>query len=234
MAELAIALPRCPCGGEIKTRRSWPPAVSSFYHVAPVGARSKPAWQWFWVWAAFTTLPLWGRDQNAFVRCAACKASLPRCPCGGEIKTGGRSSRRRETVYHVAPVGARSKRSAVWQPSVHEFTTLPLWGRDQNAVTATSTSASSLPRCPCGGEIKTPLPERWRIGRLYHVAPVGARSKQPIETRLIDNGYSALPLWGRDQNALVVSVCAPIFIAHCPCGGEIKTDAWQRRRSAKL
>ncbi len=84
---LPRALPQCPGGGEIKTRRLLQRPPRQIYHSAPVGARSKRHAPGANVTGYFTTVPRWGRDQNLIMLPRAAEVCLPQCPGGGEIKT---------------------------------------------------------------------------------------------------------------------------------------------------
>jgi len=101
-------------------------------------------------------------------------------------------------------VGARSKPGNIRLFVKKDITRQPLWGRDQNSTYQIADALKKLPDSPCGGEIKTRLSPLHQHQQHYQTAPVGARSK-PIGVwvhRLA--GITRQPLWGRDQNKVVL------------------------------
>ncbi len=188
-----------------------------------MGARSKQRRRPPSASSCYTTVPRWGRDQNRDVLALPATWPIPRCPGGGEIKTGFCDFKLDAFLYHGAPVGARSKRKPGNGRRRVLYTTVPRWGRDQNLPDGATVAEIGIPRCPGGGEIKT---ARWTFsnGRLlYHGAPVGARSKHTKARREPTPTYTTVPRWGRDQNRNLETSQPQPSIPRCPGGGEIKT-----------
>ena len=85
-------------------------------------------------------------------------------------------------------------------PKSLRLTTLLRWERDQNVARG------------CGDDAGA-----------YHIAPVGARSKQPSQFGQHRADLTTLLRWERDQNMTEDSVMTFGNLPHCSGGSEIKT-----------
>ncbi len=148
-------LPQCSGGSEIKTLSARRRSPATTYHSAPVGARSKRAFDAQRDPDALTTVLRWERDQNNGPFVDPPPHSLPQCSGGSEIKTWWLRCCGAGAPYHSAPVGARSKPGVCAANLSAGLTTVLRWERDQNLMFLMVVQCSSLPQCSGGSEIKT-------------------------------------------------------------------------------
>ena len=200
VAPQASGLPQCSGGSEIKTLDLPGWDCEQTYHSAPVGARSKHPNPTFCGFSQLTTVLRWERDQNAFSFLANGFGFLPQCSGGSEIKTGPGVRSQRESAYHSAPVGARSKLEKFNSQASKALTTVLRWERDQNGIPTRYIRDHFLPRCSGGSEIKTRFVELLPCCHAYHSAPVGARSKRGSMSMTCGASLTTVLRWERDQN----------------------------------
>ena len=151
------------------------------------------------------------------------KMLIPQCPWRGEIKTLLPRHNCRIHRYHNALGGARSKLVVLPFRVIQPDTTMPLEGRDQNALAASASDLSMIPQCPWRGEIKTVGRQLGDVRLRYHNALGGARSKPGDSRPRCALEDTTMPLEGRDQNTSRGTTTPRFAIPQCPWRGEIKT-----------